>query len=380
MAFERKRKDPETGKKIRTGKYYTDFYERNATGELILKDGKAVRVRKFLPGCKSLKEANEIERGMMRARRSTEEERPRELTFGEFTHEHFRPYAEEQYANPAYMRTVLGRLEDFMGEIPLKSISEFTVVNYMKKRQGDTTERGGPPKNSSINTEVFGILSAVLTKAVTTGRIKSNPCHEVTELEEDPDACPRLEDEDALLQACLPGPAWLMPLVIFFLGTGLRRNEGLNLKWSEVDLARQILYVLKPKWRKDPRKDKGLPFGERVLEVLQSLPRRGEYVFTTDRGRDVPGTTFYTEFKAACERAGIYFKPHWLRHEYGSRLGDLNTNPYKIARLMGHATVKMSMRYVHAKDDDLRVAVEGVFSQSGHSAVSQEGARVLRSA
>ena len=104
------------------------------------------------------------------------------------------------------------------------------------------------------------------------------------------------------------GPAYLAPLDTFALGTGMRRAEMLSLKWHEVDFARGLLFVRKTKWAKDPRKDKGLPFSSRVREVLMSLPRRGEFVFTTDRGRDVPGTTFTKTFTRPARAPGCASK------------------------------------------------------------------------
>src|SRR5947209_19293876 len=153
--------------------------------------------------------------------------------------------------------------------------------------------------------------------------VRSNPCHDTAKLPEESGACPRLSpaDEEKLMRECAVGPAYLAPLVTFALGTGMRRAEMLSLKWRDVDFARGLLFVLKTKWAKDPRKDKGPPFGSRVRETLMSLPRRGEFVFTTDRSRDVPGTTFHQDFHAACARAGLRFKIHRLRHEFGSRLG-----------------------------------------------------------
>jgi site-specific recombinase XerD len=67
----------------------------------------------------------------------------------------------------------------------------------------------------------------------------------------------------------------------------------------------------------------------------------------------------------------LRFKPHWLRHEFGSRLGDRGVSPYKIARLMGHSNLKMSMRYVHARAEDLQEAVEGLWGENGHPAVTR---------
>lgn len=46
------------------------------------------------------------------------------------------------------------------------------------------------------------------------------------------------------------------------------------------------------------------------------------------------------------------------RHTFGTRLGEAGVSPYVIARLMGHASVRTSMIYVHPEPESLRKAVE----------------------
>jgi integrase len=362
MPYDRKK----NGKK--TGQWYSDIRVRDACGKPT-----GERVRVLLAGARTKHDAKEAERKLAQSLQNPEAERPKDLTFREFTREHYRPHAEQNRKNFSYVRTILNRLEEFFGDTPLKEISMLSVERYKRLRATQRTERGTMPKNSSINVEVFGILSSVMQMAHDGNLIPRNPCREVSELSEEPGECPRLSSdaEAGLLEACREGPAYLAPLVTFALGTGMRREEMLKLRWKDVDFSRGLLFVQKPKWDKDPRRTKGLPFGKRVREVLETLPRRSEFVFTTDRGRDVPGTSFYLAFQEACERVSLRFKPHWLRHEFGSRLGDRGVSPYKIARLMGHSNLKMSMRYVHARAEDLQEAVEGLWGENGHPAVTR---------
>ena len=60
------------------------------------------------------------------------------------------------------------------------------------------------------------------------------------------------------------------------------------------------------------------------------------------------GTFFIKKaFISACEDAGIEGLV-WrdLRATYGTRLGEAGFNPYDIAKLMGHANISTSQRYV----------------------------------
>jgi len=120
--------------------------------------------------------------------------------------------------------------------------------------------------------------------------------------------------------------------------------------------------VVNPKWRKDLRKTKGNPMSTTSREVLSRLFRevKGERFFAHDRtGEPLTRGVVDQAFRRACQSAGVLnFRFHDLRHTFGTRLGDADVSLEKIARLMGHSNIKMTMRYVHPTDDGLQRAVE----------------------
>jgi integrase len=93
--------------------------------------------------------------------------------------------------------------------------------------------------------------------------------------------------------------------------------------------------------------------------LLELCERAGdaEYVFVNpDTG------TRYTDvrksFPAACRQVGITdFRFHDLRHTFGTRLADAGVDVVKIKELMGHASIVMTMRYIHATDQRKRGAI-----------------------
>jgi len=68
-------------------------------------------------------------------------------------------------------------------------------------------------------------------------------------------------------------------------------------------------------------------------------------------------------FRAACERAGIPsgrkngLTFHDLRHLAAYRLVKL-TDIVTASKILGHASIQMTMRYVHPTDKDKRTAIE----------------------
>ena len=63
--------------------------------------------------------------------------------------------------------------------------------------------------------------------------------------------------------------------------TGLRTGEVIGARWSEVDLDQQI-WVIPPERMKDRRtrtEPHRIRLSHDVVEILNALPRLGEYVF-----------------------------------------------------------------------------------------------------
>ena len=57
------------------------------------------------------------------------------------------------------------------------------------------------------------------------------------------------------------------------------------------------------------------------------------------------------QFKQACKKAEIEgLRFHDLRHTAGTRLGESAVPLQTIAKLLGHATTRMTERYVHPSD------------------------------
>jgi integrase len=74
----------------------------------------------------------------------------------------------------------------------------------------------------------------------------------------------------------------------------------------------------------------------------------------------------YHDIKKAWNRlrtkAGLGdFHFHDLRHTFGTRLGEV-VNVHDLRELMGHSSLRMTMKYTHALDDRKRKAVKTVLA------------------
>jgi len=137
--------------------------------------------------------------------------------------------------------------------------------------------------------------------------------------------------------------------------TGLRRGEIFRLKWTDVDFNLRIIRAIDKNGE-----EKVIPLANKLLEILQNLPKDNELVFPSPRTQKQL-TDVKKGFKAAREAAGIknlHF--HDLRHTTATRLAENGNDIITIAEIMGHKDLRMTKRYTHATSKSKRRAIESL--------------------
>jgi integrase len=227
-------------------------------------------------------------------------------------------------------------------------------------------------------------LSSVLSRAVKLGLLEENPIRRLDKPRIDRRAKVRFLDEaeESRLRAALQARdvemgqaresanAWrrarnrdvlpplphfgdhLTPAVLVSMNTGLRRGELVKLRWSSIDVARQLLTVEGPTSK--TRQTRHVPLNDEAANVLrrwreQSGP--GTKVFAVTTG-------FRTAWERLLERARIrQFRWHDLRHHFASRLVQRGVPLNTVRDLLGHSSIAMTLRYAHLAPDQRREAV-----------------------
>jgi len=239
----------------------------------------------------------------------------------------------------------------------LSSIGPAAIEAFKAKRRTEVTD-------STTNREL-AFLKTLFNKAVEWGRLEKSPAARVKKFREPASRERILTQDEAQRLVDTAGPE-LRPIIITALGTGMRRGEILSLKWSDVDLVRGIITVSMSKSGK-PRK---VPMSGSVAAALGALPRRGEYVFHNPETRThLKAVT--RSFLSACARAkknpgdkkdpgivGLRF--HDLRHTFASRALELGADIMTVSRILGHASITMTAKYLHPTGESMRLAVERV--------------------
>jgi len=227
-------------------------------------------------------------------------------------------------------------LAEYRDKISAEGRSNATVVHYMSA------------------------LSHVFTIAVKEyGWMESNPMLKVTKPKEPPGRVRFLskDERERLFAACRENKnPDLYFAVVLALSTGARKSELMNLRWSQIDLQREIITLHETK--NNERRCLALTGPALELMIERSKFRR----FDTDLlfpGRDPQKPVdLRSAWEAALERAEINdFRWHDLRHTFASYLAMSGATLPDIAAAMGHKTLQMVQRYAHIAESHVQTVV-----------------------
>lgn len=131
-------------------------------------------------------------------------------------------------------------------------------------------------------------------------------------------------------------------------GCGLRMQELLNLKISDIDGSRKIINIRMGKGLKDRQ----IPMGEQLHDLLQKyfvIYRPKEYLFNGQFGNQYTSSSVNQLLKYYANKAGIKKRihAHKFRHCYATHLLESGTDMALIQKLLGHKNIKTTQIYSH---------------------------------
>lgn len=154
---------------------------------------------------------------------------------------------------------------------------------------------------------------------------------------------PTDEEVRLLLEVATPEERAYLLVVFNTLG---RSSSVNNLRWSDVFDDYLILRTRKEK--NSDEKEIPVPINGTLREVLDSLPRNGEYVFTNPK----TGTAFQYRknmIRSLEEWAGIpHYGLHAYRHYGASRLANMGVSVTTVQEILGHSSVNTTNIYLQA--------------------------------
>jgi integrase len=144
----------------------------------------------------------------------------------------------------------------------------------------------------------------------------------------------------------------LTPIVLLAMNTGLRRGELLSLQWADINLDAKIITIQAGNAKNG--RQRHLPLNAEALSVVTKWQKQTDGQGDVFAPRDVK-----KGWNALLAETGIKtFRFHDLRHDFASKLVRASVDLNTVRELLGHADIKMTLRYAHLCPSGLAAAVE----------------------
>lgn len=306
-------------------------------------------------------------------------------TLRQFIDDHYMPWFKAHHKG--YEKT-LHTLDTSFEPIMHRRLDEITGRDLEQIR---TAWLNGSNKPSTANRKM-GSISGVFSRAVEWAYLPASPLEKVKQLKVDSIGRIRYlsREESMALRGALEGREkiaraqrdsaneWrtkrnrkplpdlrdlafadhLKPMVLLSLNTGMRRGEVFNLRWQDVNLAGKVLTVAGEGAKSSETRH--IPLNGEALATLKAWKEQSNvtgYVFPGND--DKPMTDVKTAWLELLKNAGIIgFRWHDMRHDFASRLVMAGVPLNTVRDLLGHADIKMTLRYAHLAPDSKAAAVD----------------------
>ena len=348
-------------------RWYFDYY--------VIEDGKKKRIQKVAQYATTKEEA------AMALRLTVEREFKKQfgiqnhkekILFKDFARHHYlETYAKAQKASwKSDQKYLESQLIPYFGKMYLSEITSRHIQEFVAKRQKDTakTRHNGKMKGSSINREL-AVLKKALNLAIEWNfDIQKNPVQKSKFFDESKYQRNRIltkDEVERLLNAAAPH---LRSILICALNAGMRYNEILTLKWDDVDFNDGKITVKADNSKSG--KSRIIPINSVLMDELKRLKGQNGYcnhIFTyqdlkTKKFR--PVKNIHRAFWKACKRANITdLKFHDLRHCFATRLARNSGDLVSVQSILGHASLKITEKYLHTDFTRKKEAIESLTSQ-----------------
>ena len=138
-------------------------------------------------------------------------------------------------------------------------------------------------------------------------------------------------------------------MVELLYATGVRVSELINIKFSTIDMNRNVVRVLGK-----GSKERLIPFGEQAHDsIAKYLLIRGKSqskeLFLSNRGKILSRVSFWNRVKVYLIRCNLKsnISPHTLRHAFATHLLNRGADLRSVQMLLGHSDLSTTQIYTH---------------------------------
>lgn len=294
-------------------------------------------------------------------------------TLRSFLELRYEEWVRNNIKSPNSTLSSIKRCFDFLMDKAMDEITVGEMEDYRLGRMRNNIQK------ITINREISD-LKAMLARAVEWDIIERHPLQKLRPLKTDDNARVRYlsDDEENNLRNALidreerirkereSANAWrkareyklmpvitedvyadhLRPMTLLAMNTGMRRGEIFKISWSNIHFSRRQLTVLATTAKSG--KTRHIPMNNEVMAVLKKWQKtsKGKLVFPGKEGK--PMDNIKKSWDKLTNHAALDdFHFHDLRHHFASRLVMADVSLLTVKDLLGHADLKMTLRYAH---------------------------------
>lgn len=142
--------------------------------------------------------------------------------------------------------------------------------------------------------------------------------------------------------------------------TGGRISETLDLTLEDVDLEKRVIHIIEGKGGKD----RDIPINDKLYQILTNYldnirEADSDNFFALEKTGSVSTTYVNRLINDAADEIGLekQVSAHVLRHSFGTNLLEKGASVVSIQKLLGHANLAVTTRYLHQDMTKLSDAV-----------------------
>lgn len=277
----------------------------------------------------------------------------------DFIEEVYKPYCLTENRSHRSCFSRLKRITEHFRNVRMRDV---TLMQVRAFRRALLTMENPKARNRRYSPHTVDLIIANLARiySLAIGRelISFNPCKGIERAKAEILTDYMTAEEEAKLWPHLSGRrAFLVDILEIDLFTGMRKSEVMKLHKDQVEFSHDRIVLKKTK----NGKARVIPIHEALRPTLERLVRDAGpngYLFESKRtGRPVSNIDYL--WKKALEDAGLrHIRFHVAgRHTFGTRAVANGASLKDVQEILGHADIKMTMRYVHATEQGKKRAV-----------------------
>jgi integrase len=204
---------------------------------------------------------------------------------------------------------------------------------------------------------IRGNFSHFFNFLIDIGAIKFNPLLQIKFNRKAPPKTPRVyltasEIKQVLENAKEYSPVFIYPYLYLIAHTGARRQEVLDLKWSNVDFKRSTLTLIETK----NKVNRTIKMSDHLYRFMEKLPKDKEWVITNPDGKHVGNSQLsrhIVSFKNAYP-IGKNWNSHSFRHSFAYNFLLRGGHMYELQAILGHKSIQLTIDlYGQLRSEDI---------------------------